>query len=37
MKTVGGIGGLGPKTSAEFGLEIINLCVKKNKKQSYML
>jgi len=33
MKTVGVIGGLGPKTSAEFGLEIINLCVKKNKKQ----
>lgn len=33
MKTVGVIGGLGPKTSAEFGLEIINLCLEKNKKQ----
>src|SRR3989344_7524828 len=34
MKTVGIIGGLGPQTSAEFGLEVINLCLKKNKKQS---
>ena len=33
MKTVGIIGGLGPQTSAEFGLEVINLCLKKNKKQ----
>ncbi len=33
MKTVGIIGGLGPETTAEFYLDIIFSCQKKNKTQ----
>lgn len=33
MKTVGIIGGLGPETTNKFCLEVINFCLKNNKKQ----
>lgn len=33
MKTVGIIGGLGPETTNKFCLEIINFCLKNNKRQ----
>jgi aspartate racemase len=33
MKTVGIIGGLGPKTTAKFYMQIILLCAKRNNKQ----
>lgn len=33
MKTAGIIGGLGPETTAKFYLEIVNSCLKNNKKQ----
>ena len=31
METVGIIGGLGPETTAKFYLELIRLCLDKNK------
>jgi aspartate racemase len=33
MKTVGIIGGLGPETTAQFYMQLVSLCAKKNKTQ----